>query len=91
MIGKKELMGFVIEALDVTKKDAELIVETVITGIVDGIEKHGGTNIVGLGKFYVSNRKARVGRNPRTGESINIPEKTCLKFKYSNVMKGRIK
>jgi len=53
-------------------------------------EAQNGFTVPGIGKLVVVNRKARVGRNPRTGETIQIPAKRALKFRIAKAAKERI-
>lgn len=62
-----------------------------LTTIVERVIKEGGeVPLKGLGKFKVQNRKARVGRNPLTGEPVQIPAKTVVKFTVAKQLKNLI-
>jgi DNA-binding protein HU-beta len=72
------------------KRDCKRFLEA-LTGIVERTIKEGGeVPIKGLGKFKVQNRKARVGRNPLTGEPVNIPAKTVVKFTVAKSLKDLV-
>ena len=72
------------------RKDSKLFLEA-LTTIIEKVIKDGGeVPLRGLGKFKVQNRKARVGRNPLTGEPVNIPAKTVVKFTVAKALKSLI-
>lgn len=85
---KAQIMTKLSEELGITKKDAVLFVETFV-GLAYKEAKKGFT-VPGLGKLVVQKRKARMGRNPATGEAIKIPAKTVLKFRIAKAAKDAI-
>ncbi len=62
------------------KKEARDAVNKAIQTIIDNLKKGDKVALMGLGSFYVKTRKARVGRNPKTGEVVNISARRVLKF-----------
>ena len=82
---KSQTMAALAEELEISKKDAACFVETLV-GLAYKQAKNGFT-IPGLGKLVVVDRKARMGRNPQTGEPIHIPAKTVLKFRIAKAAK----
>ena len=74
-----------------TKADAERAVEAMIDGIVDGLKNGDEVSIAGLGIFEAKMRAARTGRNPRTGESIQIPAMRVPKFRAAKALKDAVK
>ena len=64
----------------VSKAQAARALDAVITGITDALKRGERVTISGFGTFSASKRKARVGRNPQTGEPINIPARTVARF-----------
>ncbi|MAZ67295.1 hypothetical protein CL652_00820 [bacterium] len=74
-----------------TKADAERAVEAVIDGIVEGLKSGSEVSIAGLGIFEAKMRAARTGRNPRTGESIQIPAMRVPKFRAAKALKDAVK
>jgi DNA-binding protein HU-beta len=74
-----------------TKADAERAVETVIDSITEGLKSGDEVSIAGLGIFTAKMRAGRTGRNPRTGESIQIPEMRVPKFRASKTLKDAVK
>ena len=72
------------------KKDAKEFLDS-LTAVVESTIRAGGeVPLKGLGKFKVQNRKARMGRNPATGEAIQIPAKTVVKFTVAKALKDLI-
>jgi len=70
--------------------DAKSVYETFIEVIVDGIKDGDDVVLHGIGTFKVANKEARVGRNPQTGATIQIPAKKALSFKVSKTIKDAI-
>lgn len=78
---KDELIQLVASKLGGTKTSAKKAVDAVFESVKEGISQEGNVIITGFGKFEKKTKKARIGRNPATGESIQIPEKQVLTFK----------
>ena len=74
-----------------TKADAERAVETVISCIVDSLKSGTEVSIAGLGIFSAKMRNARTARNPRTGESIEVPAMRVPKFRAAKALKDAVK
>ena len=85
---KTNLIGLLAEKLEITKKQAGAILNTLAQTAYKEA-KHGFT-IPGIGKLVVAKRKARMGRNPATGEAIKIPAKTVLKFRMAKACKDAV-
>ncbi|MCX7705147.1 MAG: HU family DNA-binding protein [bacterium] len=86
--------GELIEAVakvGITKKQAAEAVETVINSIKASLKKGKPVTLVGFGTFKVVKRKARTGRNPRTGATIKIPAKNVPVFKPGSELKAAVK
>ncbi len=77
-----------IAAKTTTKKQAQEIVETVWDSIKDSLKKKEDVAISGFGTFRVKQTKARTGRNPKTGETIQIPAKKKIAFRASKELKS---
>lgn len=73
-----------------TKATIEKVYDAMINGIVEGLQKDGEVQLSPFGKFKKINRQARMGRNPQTGESIEIPAKTVAKFIAAKPLKAEI-
>ncbi|MEZ4358418.1 MAG: HU family DNA-binding protein [Eubacteriales bacterium] len=90
-MNKTELIAAVAEKSGCTKKDADSIVTSVIDVITDALKKGEKVQLVGFGTFETKNRAARVGLNPRTKETINIPASKVPTFKSGKALKDAIK
>ena len=92
MANKKDLTNAIAEATSKTKKDSKILVDTIMACIKAELSKGEGSivKLVNFGTFKVVNRKARKGRNPRTGESIDIPSKNVVRFKAGKAMKEAV-
>ena len=82
---KTQLIGALAAKAEVTKKQAAEMMETLAS--IAYKEAQNGFTIPGIGKLVVVNRKARLGRNPKTGETIQIPAKRALKFRVAKAAK----
>lgn len=91
MANKMDLADAVQEAIGSTKADAERAVEAVIMGITNHLKKGDEVSIAGLGIFEAKTRAGRTGRNPRTGETIQIKAMRVPKFRASKTLKDAIK
>jgi integration host factor subunit beta len=80
---KADLIKEVAEKTESQKKDVELTLEAILSGITKLVKENQKLDLRGFGKFLTKVRKARVGRNPKTGASVNIAEKTVVSFKPS--------
>ncbi len=78
------------EVTGMTKKDAQKALDGVINIITDELKGGGNVTLTGFGTFSVAERKARTGRNPQTGEQINIPAARVPKFKAGKVLKDSV-
>jgi DNA-binding protein HU-beta len=86
---KTQLVNHLAEQVGITKKQAGQVMEVLAETAYKEAKKAGFT-IPGLGKLVVTKRKARVGRNPATGESIKIPAKTVVKFRVAKACKDSV-
>ena len=87
---KTELVAAVAEKSGLTKKDAERAVSSVFETITAQLMKGEKVQISGFGIFEVKEREARVGRNPRTKEAIEIPASKAPSFKASKALKDTV-
>ena len=88
---KKELVAYVAEKANLSKKDAEIAVNSVFYGITEALKTDGKIQLVGFGSFEVKERAARMGKNPATGETIEIPAGKAPSFKAGKALKDTIK
>lgn len=90
-MNKAALADKVHDVLGGTKADAERAVEAMIDAIVGSLKGGEEVSIAGLGIFEAKMRAARTGRNPRTGESIQIPAMRVPKFRAAKALKDAVK
>ncbi len=90
-MNKADIINKVHEELGITKADAERAVETMIGSVVDTLVSGQEVSIAGLGIFSAKMRKARTARNPRTGESIEVPAMRVPKFRAAKALKDAVK
>lgn len=86
-MNKASLIDYVALAANVTKKDARAAIDAVLNGVIDGLNTDGKVALVGFGTFLLANKKARVARNPKTGEAVDVPAKVVPKFRPSASLK----
>src|SRR5213595_2127087 len=84
---KAELIEDVSKATDMSRKDSEVIVETIFDSIVKSLRTGDKIEIRGFGSFRTRQRDARVGRNPKTGARVEVPAKKIPYFKPSKDLK----
>ena len=85
---KSQILTNLAEANGMKKKEAAAFIESLVQLAYE--EAPNGFTIPGLGKLVLVNRKARMGRNPATGEPIHIPAKTVLKFRIAKAAKDAV-
>ena len=78
---KAELVDEVARSTELTKKHAEIIVNTVFESIVDSLKAGEKIELRGFGSFRIRRRGARIGRNPKTGDKVEVPAKRIPYFK----------
>jgi len=85
---KSEIIAGIAEATEITKKQAGIALETLVSMAYKGAKDKFA--IPGLGKLVLVQRQARIGRNPATGATINIPAKKVVKFRIAKAAKEAI-
>ena len=88
---KSEFVDQVASSADLSKKDAERAVNAVLDTIESTLKGGGEVTFTGFGKFHVAERGAREGRNPRTGESMQIAASKVPRFTAGSALKKAIK
>ena len=88
---KDELIEKVASSVGLSKADAGRVLNTTISSITSALKKGQKVTLVGFGTFKVSKRKARKGRNPRTGETITIKAAKVPKFSAGKGLKNAVK
>ena len=84
---KADLIEQVAQVVELTRRDSEVVVETIFESIVRSLRTGDKIEIRGFGSFRTRQRKPRVGRNPKTGERVEVPAKKIPFFKPSKELK----
>ncbi len=87
---KADLVEEVAKAADLTKKDSEQLVELVFDSIIESLKRGEKIELRGFGSFRLRQRNERKGRNPKTGEAVNVPAKRVAYFKPGKELKELI-
>ena len=87
---KTQLVRSIAEKHEITSKQASAFVEGLADTAIKETKKNGEFTIPGIGKLVKAERKARMGRNPQTGEAIKIKAKTVVKFRVAKIAKDTI-
>lgn len=87
---KTQLVRHVAEKHELSNKQVAALLDYLAEVAIKETKKNGVFVVPGLGRLVKSNRKARVGRNPQTGQAINIPAKTVVKFRVAKAVKDTI-
>jgi nucleoid DNA-binding protein len=90
-VNKNELVEEIAGGAGISKKDAEAAFEAVTAAISGALAKGDNVKLVGFGTFSVSQRRARTGRNPKTGEAIDIPASKAARFKAGKRLKDALR
>ena len=89
-MNKESLIKEVAEQAEITKADASKAVDVIFEEIHGSLKKGEPVSLVGFGSFKVSKRNARTGRNPRTGETISLPETMVPSFSAGKTLKEAV-
>jgi integration host factor subunit beta len=87
---KRALVEEVARAAGLTKKDAESVLDTVLGGIVESLRRGEKVELRGFGSFRVRQRGPHTGRNPKTGERVDVPSRRVPHFKPGKELKALI-
>ncbi len=90
-MNKSELVAYIADKVGTTKADAERMVDAFMDAVTETLKKEDAVTLTGFGAFSISHRKARVARNPRTGEAVNVPASKAPKFKAGKKLKDAVK
>ncbi|MBI5050119.1 MAG: HU family DNA-binding protein [Nitrospirae bacterium] len=88
---KAELIDVVADGAKISKAAAAKAVDSIISGVKKALKKGEKVTLVGFGTFSTVKRKARKGRNPRTGQEIKIPASKAPKFSAGKALKAAVK
>ena len=89
-MNKTELVAAVAAKSDLSKKDAENAVKAFIDAVTDALKDGDKVQLVGFGTFEISERAAREGRNPQTGETMKIKASKNVRFKAGKALKDTL-
>src|ERR1700739_433627 len=87
---KADLVEEVSRVTELTRKDSEVMVDTLLESVIKALREADKLEVRGFGSFRVRQRNARVGRNPKTGEKVEVPAKRVPYFKPSKELKDLI-
>ena len=88
---KKEIVTRISDKMDIKQIEVKTVVQKTLDIIVDSLAKGETVELRNFGIFKVKSRKPRIARNPKTGESVPVPEKKVVTFKAGLVMKEKVK
>jgi nucleoid DNA-binding protein len=89
-MNKTELCNAVAYKLEISANKAAELVNAVLDSISEALIESGSVTITGFGKFEARTSAARTGRNPKTGETVDIPARTVVKFKPGKGLKEQV-
>jgi len=87
---KANLVEIVAESADVPRKQADEVVQIVLSSIVDALRRNEKVELRGFGSFRIRQRHERTGRNPKTGEKVHVPPKKIPYFKPGKHLKEEL-
>ena len=89
-MNKQDLIGQIADRAGLTSSDSSRAVETMLEVITSALKRGDEVRLVGFGNFSVTRRKASVGRNPRTGEPMQIKASSQPKFRPGRILKDAV-
>jgi DNA-binding protein HU-beta len=89
-MNKQDLIGQIADRAGLTRSDSSRAVETMLEVITSALKRGDEVRLVGFGNFSVTRRKASVGRNPRTGEPMQIKASSQPKFRPGRILKDAV-
>jgi DNA-binding protein HU-beta len=89
-VNKLEMIDFIAKSADISKAAAQRALDAAVASIKTSLKKGDDVTLVGFGTFYVSERAARTGRNPRTKLEISIPAAKVPKFRPGKALKDAL-
>ena len=87
---KADLSRYLMEQLELGKKDADLLLATFLESIIASLRAGEGVELRGFGSFRLRDRRARQGRNPRSGEAVEVPPKRVAFFKLGKELRSKL-
>lgn len=89
-MSKQDLVAYIAEEAGLTKADATRALDAMMKGITEGLKKDGKVTLTGFATFTATKKPAKVGRNPRTGEPVNIPARVAATIKAGSKLKDAL-
>ena len=90
-MNKQDIIAKVAKDTGLKKVSAAAVVDSIIDGITNSLKKGDHVSFVGFGTFKISNRKARIARNPQTGVAIRIPKRRVPRFSAGKALRQAVK
>ena len=90
-VTKKDIVMKVSNDTNVAQIDVKKVVQKTLDAIVESLERGETVELRNFGVFKVKSRRGRIGRNPRTGQEVQVPEKKVVVFKPGLILKGKVK
>jgi len=87
---KADIISKIVEATNLKKAEADEAMTAFMDAVKEGLKDGGKVTIIGFGSFSIVERKARMGRNPQTGQEIEIPAKKTVKFNPAEKLKEEV-
>lgn len=88
---KKDIVMKVSNDTNVAQIDVKKVVQKTLDAVVESLERGETVELRNFGVFKVKSRRGRIGRNPRTGEEVQVPEKKVVVFKPGLILKSKVK
>lgn len=89
-MNKNDLIAAIADATELSRADSGRALDALIAGITEALKRHEDVSLVGFGSFGVKTRTAREGRNPQTGQAIQIPEMMVPAFRPGKTLKDAV-
>jgi nucleoid DNA-binding protein len=90
-VTKKDIVMKVSNETNVAQIDVKKVVQKTLDAVVESLERGETVELRNFGVFKVKSRRGRIGRNPRTGEEVQVPEKKVVIFKPGLILKNKVK
>jgi DNA-binding protein HU-beta len=90
-MNKSELVNYIAQKSGLSKKDADAALDAFVEGVIEAVKENDSVTLVGFGTFKSSERSARKGRNPRTGEELDIPAMRVPSFSAGKSFKDAVR
>ena len=87
---KADLSRHLMDKLEVSKKDADLLVKAFLESMISALRSGEEVELRGFGSFRLRSRKPRMGRNPRSGQSLHVPSKRVVYFKLGKELRSKL-